>query len=379
MQVEQGLWTSESNWEKPLTKNLSDSAQLMFVFGSTSNFKNSVAIINEAKASYPNAKFLGCSTSGEIHGTEVYDESFSFTAVQFDNTNVESAIVNVEDFSADSYVIGKELGTKLNKAGLKHVFIISDGLNVNGTDLAKGLTEVLPSGVSITGGLAGDGANFNETRIILDDFIGSKHVAALGFFSEKLEVGYGSLGGWNGFGPIREVTKSEGNVLFELDGKPALELYKKYLGDQAKGLPGTGLLFPLNIKTSDRKQGLVRTILAVDEATQSMTFAGDIPQGAHVQLMKANVDGLVDGAKGAADTVKENVQKETQLAILVSCVGRKLVMKQRTEEEVEEVLETLGEQTAVTGFYSYGELAPFKAGANCELHNQTCTITTFSE
>ena len=379
MQVEQGLWTSESNWEKPFTKSLSESAQLMLVFGSTSNFKNRVSVIDEAKSTYPNATFLGCSTSGEIHGTDVHDESFSFTAIQFDKTNIESAIANVEEFSGDSHAIGKELGKRLNKQGLKHVFIISDGLNVNGTDLAKGLTEALPQGVSITGGLAGDGADFNETHIILDDFVGSKHVAALGLFSADLEVGYGSLGGWNGFGPIREVTKSEGNVLFELDGKPALELYKRYLGEQAKGLPGTGLLFPLNIKTADREQGLVRTILAVDEATQSMTFAGDIPQGARVQLMKANVDGLVDGAKGAADTVKENVQNDTQLAILVSCVGRKLVMKQRTEEEVEEVLDTLGEQTVVTGFYSYGELAPFKAGANCELHNQTCTITTFSE
>lgn len=378
MKVEQGLWTSESNWEQPLANALVNDAQLMLVFGSTANFKEKVTVIDEVKQRYPNATFLGCSTSGEIHGTEVKDESFSFTAVQLEQTNLKSVLVNVADYE-DSYAIGKSLGEKLNQEGLRHVFIISDGLNVNGTDLSKGLTDALPQGVSITGGLAGDGANFSETYIILNDFVGSKHVAALGFFGSDLEVGYGSMGGWNGFGPIRTVTKAEGNVLFELDGKPALDLYKKYLGEQAAGLPGTGLLFPLNIKTADRKQGLVRTILAVDEENQSMTFAGDIPQGAQVQLMKANVDSLVDGANGAAEDVLSNVKKDVQLAILVSCVGRKLVMKQRTEEEVEEVLETLGEDTVITGFYSYGELAPFTAGANCELHNQTCTITTFAE
>src|SRR5208282_5180858 len=155
---------------------------------------------------------------------------------------------------------------------------------------------------------------------------------------------------------------------------------KQYLGEQAKGLPATGLLFPLSIRTETEKTGVVRTILSVDEKTQSMTFAGDVPEGTYARLMKANFDRLIDGAIGAAKTSYQAIGSSSpDLAILISCVGRKLVLKQRIEEEVEGVREILGERTVLTGFYSYGEISPFTPGANCELHNQTMTITTLSE
>ncbi|RJQ51925.1 MAG: hypothetical protein C4530_19405, partial [Desulfobacteraceae bacterium] len=188
------------------------------------------------------------------------------------------------------------------------------------------------------------------------------------------------LGGWDPFGPERLVTRSKGNVLYELDGQSALELYKRYLGEHAKELPASGLLFPLNMRTAESDSGVVRTILAVDEADQSMTFAGDVPEGAHVRLMKANFDHLVDGAIGAAQTSYEAIgSRSPELAILISCVGRKFILKQRVEEEVEGVQEVLGADTVLTGFYSYGEICPSAPRANCELHNQTMTITTFAE
>jgi hypothetical protein len=125
---------------------------------------------------------------------------------------------------------------------------------------------------------------------------------------------------------------------------------------------------------------VVRTILAVSEADQSMTFAGDVPEGSYAQLMKANFDRLIDGAVGAARASQRSLTGTSpDLAILISCVGRKLVLKQRIEEEVEGVRDVVGEHTVLTGFYSYGEISPFAAGASCELHNQTMTITTFRE
>jgi hypothetical protein len=174
------------------------------------------------------------------------------------------------------------------------------------------------------------------------------------------------------------ITKSSGNVLFELDGQPALTLYKRYLGERAIGLPATGLLFPLSLlPTRESETGLVRTILAIDEDRQSLTFAGDMPKGAYVRLMKAGCDALVGGAQTAASEAGHT--PSAGFAVLVSCVGRKLVMGQRVEEEVEVVRTELGPAIATVGFYSYGEICPSGIQHSCDLHNQTMTLTVFSE
>jgi hypothetical protein len=240
--------------------------------------------------------------------------------------------------------------------------------------------ENLHPHVTLTGGLAGDGDRFSSTCVVWDDIVKKDSVVALGFYGEHLKVGYGSLGGWDSFGPERLITRSRGNILYELDGHNALQLYKKYLGEHARELPASGLLFPLSIRVSADQPPVVRTILAIDERDQSLVFAGDVPEGVSSRLMKANFDRLIDGAVGAAETSQAPLgSSPAELAILISCVGRKLVLKQRVEEEVEGVREVLGEKPVLTGFYSYGEISPFTPGAKCELHNQTMTITTFLE
>jgi hypothetical protein len=284
------------------------------------------------------------------------------------------------DQTNSSKEAGERLAEAIPKEGLVHVFVLSDGLKVNGSELVAGLASHLPAEVTVTGGLSGDGERFAETLVVWNDRPAANSVAILGLYGDRLRVGYASLGGWDPFGPERLITKSKGNVLHELDGQSALELYKKYLGEHAKGLPATGLLFPLSLRTKDSPTPVVRTILAIDEQAQSMTFAGDVPEGSYARLMKANFDRLIDGAAGAARTSYEAVGSTSpDLAILISCVGRKLVLKQRVEEEVESVRDVLGERTVLTGFYSYGEISPFTPGAKCELHNQTMTITTLTE
>jgi hypothetical protein len=253
-------------------------------------------------------------------------------------------------------------------------------VHVNGSELVAGLRRGLPLNVAVTGGLAGDGDRFEHTLVCADGELSSGSVSALGLYGDRLRIGYGSLGGWDQFGPDRLVTRSSRNILYELDGESALALYKKYLGPYADGLPATGLLFPLSLRINDQNQRVVRTILGVNEQAGSLTFAGDIPTGSFVQLMKANMDRLIDGAHDAANACYEGVGTETpDLAVLISCVGRKLVLKQRVEEEVESVRDVLGPLTTLGGFYSYGEIAPFSSSAKCELHNQTMTITTISE
>ncbi len=376
MQIEQRQWTQEHQW-MPAQSQLFAEAQLVLTFGGTAALSRQT-LFSELKEAYPQACIVGCSTAGEIIKTEVHDDSVVTTAIAFDKTKIQSASVAVEA-GKTSNDLGAALAKQLPTADLKHVFVLSDGLNVNGSDLVNGMMSVLPQGVAVTGGLSGDGSNFKKTVVILNGPAKDKQVVAVGFYGNSLQVGFGSLGGWDPFGPDRLVTKSKGNVLYELDGKPALALYKEYLGEHAQGLPSTALLFPLSIRCEDQRE-FVRTVLSVNEEDQSMTFAGDIPEKSYSRLMKANFDRLIDGAEGAAKTSYRALGEQgSELAILISCVGRKLVLKQRTEEEVEAVQEVLGRQTVLTGFYSYGEICPVAPNASCELHNQTMTITSFKE
>ena len=374
MRLEQRSWTTKEQW-RPAQALLSQ-AQVVLVFGETGLMKQG-ATLRELRRSYPIACLFGCSTSGEIQGTHVQDDSIVTTAIYLEHASVSSASLKMSA-QKDSFSAGKALAGKLDHRNLKHVLVLSVGLQVNGSELVKGLTEGLPAHVSMTGGLAGDKDRFQETLVICGDTCSNDMVAVLGFYGDKIQFGSASLGGWDPFGPERLVTKSTGNVLHELDGQSALELYKRYLGDYVKELPGSALLFPLSLHTEQSPLGVVRTILGIDEKSGTMTFAGDIPTGSQVRFMKANFDRLIDGAIGAAE--KSGIPGRTPgLALLISCVGRKLVLKQRIEEEVEGVQGIFGEATVLTGFYSYGEISPFTPNAKCELHNQTMTITTMSE
>lgn len=379
MTTEQRKWTKDAGWAIVSDNNLKDSAQLVFLFGDTSLLKDPKNL-ETVKGFYPNAHIVSGSTAGEIIGTQVLDNSMVVTAVYFQDTKLEFAKTKIEKME-ESLSAGEKLAKSLQKEGLVHVLVLSDGLHVNGTKLVNGLTANLPKDVVVTGGLVGDQDRFKETVVGLDSVPEKDTIAVVGFYGPNIKIGYGSMGGWDPFGPERLVTKSKDNVLYELDGQSALELYKKYLGDQAKDLPASGLLFPLSLRRTGKTTGLVRTILSINEKEGSMTFAGDVPEGDYVRLMKANFERLVDGAGGAANMTHESLKTSNpEFAILISCIGRKLVLKQRIEEETERVQEVLGKTTIMTGFYSYGEICPVAATEKqCELHNQTMTITTFSE
>ncbi len=378
MQIEQRVWTEPGRWRPEGPGALRESAQLVLVFGGAREM-TSGRLLDELQAFYPHAQLFGCSTAGEICGTTVHDDSVVATAVHLDHSRFSGALVPLAE--ADSSFEAGERGARSVAAeGLKHVFVLSDGLRVNGSDLVKGLRSALPAHVTITGGLAGDGHRFKETFVFLGGEPVKDSIALLGFYGDRLRVGYGCLGGWDPFGPERQITRSRGNVLYELDGASALELYKRYLGEHADGLPATALHFPLNVRTGGGESGVVRTVLSIDEQHQSMTFAGDVPEGSYARLMKANVDRLIDGAVGAARASFGGAEaREPDLAICISCVGRKLILRQRIEEEVEGVREVLGGRAVLTGFYSYGEISPFTPNARCELHNETMAITSFFE
>lgn len=381
MKTEQKRWTKETGWKSLTDAGLAKKAQLVIVFGGVDVVADK-ARFDEVRAMYPEANVLFCSTAGEIIGNIVSDGTLALTAVSFAKTRLSFAETDIGG-AEESEAAGRRLAEQLPKDDLAHAMVFSDGLQVNGTALVKGLLAGLPSTVSVTGGLVGGGNAFAHTYVGLDKPPQEKKIVLVGFHGKDLRVGYGSLGGWDPFGPERLITRSKDNILYELDGEPALDLYKKYLGDQAAGLPGTGLLFPLELRMPDDggERRVVRTLLGIDDRAKSMTFAGDMPQGVYARLMKANFDRLVDGAEGAAGLSIDGLgAAKPELAVLVSCIGRKLVLKERIEDEVEAVIRKVGSAAAIIGFYSYGEICPTApTERQCQMHNQTMTITVFRE
>jgi hypothetical protein len=388
METEQLTWDANQGWQRRAPSPID--AGLVLYFGSNEALQGE-SWFEPLTAFYPNAHIVGCSTGGQIQPTGVaspsdaagIDESgIAAVAMRFAATRLRVATETVTA-AAESRSHAEALARKLLDDDLVAVYVLSDGLQVNGSDLVRGLTSVLGRSVRVSGGLAGDGARFRETRVGADAPPQPMTIAAIGFYGSAVRFGYGCGGGWDTFGVSRRITRSNGNELFELDGRPALDLYERYLGDEADGLPGTGLLYPLKIWHPEYpSHEVVRTVLAVNRQARSMTFAGDVPQGSRAQLMRGEFDRL---AAGGAEAARQAALQHCDLgdhgsvALLVSCIGRKLLMGQRIEDEIRAVAENLPAGVARAGFYSYGEIAPHATSDVCGLHNQTMTVTLISE
>lgn len=354
------------------------SPQWLLVFGSIDFFSKPM-FADALRAAFPDAVLLGCSTAGEISQKGVDDGSCVITAVRFDATRLVSAVTMLAGMD-DSHAAGVRIGAQLKVPGLRAVMVFGPGVAINGSALVAGIESAIGTGVPLTGGLAGDGGAFQRTWTLGQGGSTDQGIVAVGFVGEDFRFRHGSFGGWEPFGPARKVTRCEGNVLFELDGAPALDVYKRYLGDYAKDLPASGLLFPFAMLGENHDEiGLIRTILGVSEADGSLTLAGEIVPDGFLKLMHASTDSLVSGAEAAAEAAAAVDPGGESLAVLVSCVGRKLVMGERVDEEVEAVGDVFGAGATLTGFYSYGEISPFTPGVSCKLHNQTMTISLISE
>jgi hypothetical protein len=355
----------------------SNEAQLVLAFGERLGLESYDAH-SFLKAAYPHAEIVINTTAGEIYENSVFENSIIATAIQFEHTYVRTVLYSIGKHQ-ESEIIGDRIGRDLVSDDLAAVLIISDGSYVNGSALLSSLNSHIKPTIPILGGLAADNTRFEKTLVGLNQRPGPGNIVGIGLYGEKLKVGSGAGGGWEVFGPERQVTRSEYNVLYSIDGKAVLDLYKEYLGRYASELPAAALHFPLSMRVSVDSETVVRTILSIDEETKSMTFAGEIPHGAWVRLMKANNDRLIEASLSAVTNAREQLKSKPELALLVSCVGRKLALGMRVEEEVETVRKLLGPGPVITGFYSYGEISQLHTGSPCELNNQTITVTVFSE
>lgn len=379
MQLQQ-IIIDENNLDTILYSNEqfnSQNANLVLAFGERS-FLESTLPYKKLKLLYPNSQIIICSTSGQIAKTNLVTNTLVATSIQFEKSTFKVVEIDIL-LNSNILELGNTIKEKLLNDDLKSILIISEGSYVNGTELINELILQTKGVIPIFGGLAGDEYNFEKTLVGLNRDATPGKIVAIGFYGDTMRFGFSSDGGWSDFGPEREVTLSDKNVLYKIGDRYALDIYKEYLGKYADELPGSSLYFPLSMKENEDSEPVVRTILSIDELNKSMTFAGNIPNGSKVRLMKGNIDKLIDASYNAAEEIFNNQNHKPQLIFLVSCVGRRIVLGNRIEEEIEAVKEVFGNKVLVFGFYSYGEISPTLNNVACELHNQTMTLTTISE
>lgn len=380
MQIQYLHWNAAHGWRG--ADALREPPQLVLYFGSRGVLASGERY-RELRGLYPESHIVGGSTSGQIRGDDISDDEVVAVALRFERTQVRVASEAVASRDA-SRRCGVDLARRMAAPDLAGIFVLSDGLNVNGSELVAGITEVLGPDLPVTGGLAGDDERFELTLVEADAEPSANRVAVIGLYGRSVRIAHGCAGGWDVFGPRRKVTRSEGSMVMELDGEPPLDLYTRYLGEEeAAAMPGSGLAFPMRIHDeAEPHRQIVRSVFAVDREARTLTFAADIPEGCTAQLMRANFDSLAAGAGEAGRQARSALAEEVagdKLAILVSCTGRRRVMGQRTQDELDAVAAELGDDVVRIGFYSYGEIAPPAASGRCELHNQTMTVTVIAE
>lgn len=375
MKIDQFLFSSKEPILNQLLPNVKK-PNFALIFGSRLDMEEDTSFIQDIKKKYPNTDIITVSSAGTISDVTI-TSMYAATFVELEKTSHLTKVFHYNEF--DNFIdLGRSIGNSFDQTNLVYIMLLGTS-GINAEKILEGLNEVLPNNVTVSGGIAGDDERFERTLVGLNENIASDQMVALAFYGTNLIVTHGSKGGWDTFGPQRTVTKSEGNILFEIDNRPALDLYKEYLGEKATELPGSGLLFPFTILDTATSEPIVRGIQNVNESLNSIVLFGDVKNGDKIQLMRANFDRLIDGAAQSSIESKIGLNAEPDLALLVSCVARKLVLGQSTEDELEEARKYLGASTKICGFYSYSELSPVVGSNACLLHNQTMTITTFTE
>jgi hypothetical protein len=381
MLVETVTWNPDAGWQ-PALPHPDERSTLVLVFGHLPDddqldaghpnpLTGHVDPFAELARTWSGHAVLGCSTAGQLVHDGLPEAPLVAVIIRFDRTVLRHHHVEVNP-AGGARNAGRDLAEAMADPKLRGVFVVGDGHAVNGVLLAAGFADRLPD-MALSGGLAGNGLRAESTWSLVNGVRRTGWVSAVGFVGDHIELGFGAAGGWDVLGPERLVTQSYGNVLYELDGQPALSLYRDHLGELGDDLPNAAVGFPMSIRDLDDRT-VVRTVWSVNPATDSLRLGGDVPQGSVAQLLHASTDRLVEGAHQAA---RRAAIGHEELAIAVSCSARRRVLGDRSDEELDAALEALDPGVRLVGFYSYSSLSP--ADGLIDLHNQTMTITTMRE
>lgn len=227
---------------------------------------------------FPGSALLGCSIAGEILCEGTADGRVVFTTLKFQHPafrTISAPLDRTEDSRTSGQRLGEQLNAPFEGLPLHGVLLLGLCVGVNDSAIIQGITDILGQGVSVCGALAGDGGASIRTVTLCGDTIFDRQVRALGLCGDGIEWRTASAEGWMPFGPLCRIRRTRNNLFYELDAKPALDVYRRDLRDGAKELPEAGLLFPIDIREDEHHEtGLIGTSLGVDETSRSLVMEG---------------------------------------------------------------------------------------------------------
>ncbi len=320
---------------------------------------------------------VGCTTAGEISTGGFGTDSAVLAGVFTDQ--IDFHVASVEGLGEDPLGAGRRVARELPRE-VSYVQIFSDGLTGNGCAILRGIASVLGEDVPIAGGTAGDGGRFEQTWQYHGPRVLTDAVVAIGF-SGDFKVGTGVRSGWSPVGTVKIVTRAHENVVYELNGEPALDVFKRFLGKHADKLPAVGVEYPLGIVSrpgvpGEEEYHLIRATMSVGREDGSISFAGEIPEGAAVRLTCGDNDSILKATEEAVRLALTDLgDTSPRMVFFYSCMARSIVLGRRTKEETEVLHRTLGKRLPVIGFYTYGEFCRLRAGGPSLFHNETATVS----
>jgi len=321
------------------------------------------SIVNILKENIKNVKIIGSSTDGEIIDGEVTNNQIILNFNIFENTQIETILLKK---STNSYKLGQELATKLITSNTKLIITFADALNVNGEEYIKGIQSI--SNVFIAGGLAGDNGLFKETFVFNEKEIITNGCVGVSLNSDTLKVSNEFGFNWEGIGKIMHITKSKGNIVYEIDGKTPVEIYRHYFGeDVAKDVVKIGVEFPLIIKKDNIS--IARAVVGQND-DGSLIFAGNINTGEKVQFGYGNIESILQKDEILFQNLKNF---DIESIFIYSCMARRRFLGKMIESEVK----PFSKIATVSGFFTYGEFFTFNN--KNQFFNQTMTVLLLSE
>ncbi|QNJ97676.1 FIST signal transduction protein [Constantimarinum furrinae] len=323
---------------------------------------------------------FGATTSGEFIDGDI--EEGCITVMLLDINPEYFKLIFMETGDETTFENAKQLGRAGKKAFSNPAFIITSGwLTQDGENIIDGITEGCGSDVTIFGGMAGDDLSLQGPIAFTYGNSSDKGLLGLIIDEDKIEINGIATCGWKAIGTTKTITKSEGNIVYTIDDKPALDMIIKYLGVDFDFDAGNeivtqiGAYYPLQMER-ENVAPVMRTAMLANREDRSLICAGIVPQGAKVKFsLPPDFDAIEIVVQECMD-VKNDKQPEADALIMFSCVSRLLSFGILIQEEIEQVQNVWN--APMVGFFTYGEFGKSKTGKH-EFHNNTCCIVALKE
>ncbi len=379
MQVQ--LYRYTDDWDRPLDARLDSDTTLVLLFGEIGPQRDQHAALRSVCATFPRSIKSGGSRGSDIYEGRLEEYALVLAVIRFEKSRLKRAEYSVTS-TEDSHRAGHALGKALQHDDLRGVFLIGAGERIDEEALTLGINRSLSEKVVVTGGVTTHNYRRQTTHILSEDCqTRTDSVSAVGYYGDAIRFIASRQEGWERFGIEYKITSSRGNILYTLNHRPALEVYKNHLGKLADKLPGIAARFPLAIQSGHTHRApKIHTIIGIDEARQALLFAQDIPAGHYAMFMKADAHRLLLGACEAARNLSHAYHPPASeaLNITVSSMRRKRLLLHRTDEEPKMVRHFLPSGIHQVGFYSDGTIAPTGSGQSTA-DRQTLVLTLIWE